>query len=80
MLLPEGAWDFKEDTKKMEIEDFCQGAILEFGKGRVALFGEAAMFTSQVVGDRKFGLSAPEAGQNLQFLLNIIHWLDGKIE
>jgi len=80
MLLPEVAWEFKEDTKKIEIEGFCQGAILKFGKGRVAVFGEAAMFTSQIAGGRGFGLSATEAGQNLQFLLNIIHWLDGLIE
>lgn len=80
MLLPEVAWEFKEDTKKIEIEGFSQGAILKFGKGRLAVFGEAAMFTAQVAGGRSFGLSAPEAGQNLQFLLNIIHWLDGLID
>lgn len=77
MRLPETAWEFNDNTKQIEIAGFCQGAILKFGKGRVAVFGEAAMFTAQLSGNNKFGLSAPEASQNLQFLLNIIHWLDG---
>ena len=77
MRLPKTAWEFNDNTKQIEIAGFCQGAILKFGKGKVAVFGEAAMFTAQLSGNNKFGLSAPEASQNLQFLLNIIHWLDG---
>jgi hypothetical protein len=56
------------------------GAVLPFGKGRVAVFGEAAQFTAQLKGKthQPFGLNAPEATQNLTFLLNTIHWLDKK--
>ncbi len=37
------------------------------------------MFSSQVKGPDKirFGFTAPEAKDNQQFLLNVIHWLDG---
>lgn len=56
-----------------------QGAVLRFGRGRVALFGEAAMFTAQLAGPTRkpVGMNAPEAGQNAQFVLNLLHWLSG---
>lgn len=56
-----------------------QGAVLHFGKGRVAVFGEAAMFSAQITGpDRHpMGMNAPIAKQNPQFLLNVMHWLTG---
>ena len=54
-----------------------QGAILELGKGRVAVFGEAAMFTAQRSGPKgePMGMNAPAANQNYQFVLNLMHWL-----
>jgi hypothetical protein len=65
------------DARKVEIEGWCQGAVLKVGKGRVAIFGEAAMFTAQVTGPdrRAMGMNAPEAPQNHQLLLNVLHWL-----
>jgi hypothetical protein len=76
-LVPEVAWQFSEETERIEIEGWCQGAVREFGKGRIAVFGEAAMFTAQVAGANriKVGLNSAIAGQNLQFLLNTMHWL-----
>ena len=44
---------------------------MEFGKGRVVICGEAAMFTSQM-GDA--GMNYPGT-DNKQLLLNIAHWL-----
>ena len=44
---------------------------MEFGKGRVVICGEAAMFTSQN-GDP--GMNYPGT-DNKQLLLNIAHWL-----
>jgi hypothetical protein len=78
VLLPDTAWKFHNNTRRLPVKGFSQGAVLEYGKGRIAVFGEAAMFSSQLKGKDKihFGLSAPEADQNLQFLLNLIHWLD----
>jgi hypothetical protein len=68
------------ETPKISIAGMCQGAVMEYGKGRLAVFGEAAMFTAQRAGRRKMGMNNPSAKQNAQFLLNIIHWLDGIIE
>jgi hypothetical protein len=81
-LLPQAAWEFKKDTKQMPIKGFAQGAVMRYGEGRLAAFGEAAMFTSQLAGEneRPVGMTSPEASQNQQFLLNIIHWLSGDLE
>ncbi len=56
-----------------------QGAVRELGKGRVAVFTETAMFTTQLMAGLSFmphGMNAPEASQNYRLLLNVIHWLD----
>ncbi|TCS83944.1 hypothetical protein EDD80_1241, partial [Anseongella ginsenosidimutans] len=57
------------------------GAYLEFGKGRVVIFGDGAPFSAQLQGikSKKRGMNHPGAPQNAQFLLNIIHWLDRKL-
>jgi hypothetical protein len=54
-----------------------QGATLKFGRGRVVVMGEAAMFTSQLQGVEKrlMGFGAEGAEQNQRFALNIMHWL-----
>jgi hypothetical protein len=81
VLLPDTAWVFEEDVKRIPAGGLSQGAVLDYGKGRVAVSGEAAMFSGQLVGQqqRPMGLNAPEAKQNIQFLLNLIHWLDHKL-
>ena len=48
MVSPERPWQFNENTKYVPITNQVQGAILEYGKGRVAVFGEASMFRSQI--------------------------------
>ncbi len=65
----------KSDTQEIAIEGWCQGAVMKVKKGRVAVFGEAAMFTAQLVGKVPMGMNAPEAEQNHQLLLNVMHWL-----
>lgn len=82
-LEPQIAWQFNETTKTIDLAGYAQGAIMEYGKGKLAVFGEAAMFTAQTIsndqGEFKFGLNNPSlAPQNIQFLRNIIHWLDEK--
>lgn len=69
-----------DTTPKISAEGMYQGAVMEYGKGRLAVFGEAAMFTAQRFGERAMGMNDPSAKQNPQFILNIIHWLDGIIE
>jgi hypothetical protein len=81
-LMPERAWRFENKTPRVSVDGWAQGAVLMYGKGRVAVFGEAAMFTAQLVGDerRPAGMNEPIAAQNMQFLLNIVHWLSGRLE
>jgi len=77
-LQPDTAWNFNTKTPKQDLANYCQGAILETGKGKVAVFGEAAMFTAQLVnGNMRVGFNSETAPQNAQFVLNLIHWLDG---
>lgn len=78
VLLPDTAWKFSNATPRIAAKGFSQGAVLEYGKGRLAVFGEAAMFSSQLKGRDKipFGLRSPDADQNLTFLRNLISWLD----
>jgi hypothetical protein len=77
-LQPDTAWRFNEHTPSQSLEGCFQGAIMDFGKGKIAVFGEAAMFTAQLVnGTMKVGFNSESAPQNAQFVLNLIHWLDG---
>jgi hypothetical protein len=76
--LPDTMWVFNDKIRKFSAERLSQGAVLEYGKGRVAIFGEAAMFTAQLAGRDSFkvGMNAEEASENYKLLLNITHWLD----
>ncbi len=79
LLEPDTAWVFNRSTKLTPLDStWVQGAYLEFGKGRVVVFGEAAMFTAQLTGHNlaRAGLNSDFAKGNLKLLLNIIHWLD----
>lgn len=75
-LQPDTAWVFTEETPRIHLEGYYQGALLDYGKGRVSAFGEAAMFTAQIAnGTIKAGFNSETAPQNAVFLLNIMHWL-----
>lgn len=78
--IPEVAWEFDKNTPSVSGENLVQGAYMKFGKGRIVVFGEAAMFTAQRQGNSKIGMNEKSASQNMQLLLNIIHWLDGMID
>ncbi|MEM7456866.1 MAG: DUF4350 domain-containing protein [Planctomycetota bacterium] len=68
-----------DDAAEIPVEGWCQGAVFQYGMGRVAVFGEAAMFSAQLSGRNKrpMGMNAPEASQNHQLALNVMHWLSG---
>jgi len=74
--------DFSPDMPNVPINGWLQGAVLRVGKGRVAVFGEAAMFSAQLADPDKtpMGMNDPIAKQNPQFLLNVMHWLSGLLE
>ncbi len=79
---PTNFWMFKADTPRIPVTGWYQGAVLRVGKGRVAFFGEAAMFSAQVDGPNRepFGMNTPAARQNPQFILNLLHWLSGLLD
>lgn len=58
----------------------AQGIAMDFGKGRVIVVGEAAMFSAQLLKsksggrDFRFGMNAP-GNDDRQFVLNALHWL-----
>lgn len=79
-LNPDTAWTVLEDSPRTDVGGWSQGAVAEVGKGRVAVFGEAAMFSAQLAGPQgvPMGMNAPIAAQNPRFLLNLIEWLSAK--
>lgn len=77
LLLPEEAWEFTSDTQIIPVGGWLQGAVMPYGSGRAAFFGEAAMFSAQLSGNDPAGMNAPLAEQNFQFVLNVMHWLSG---
>ncbi len=76
------AGQITSETPRVPVNGWYQGAVMHFGKGRVAVFGEAAMFSAQLSGPNKnpMGMNAPIASKNPQFLLNVMHWLSGKLK
>lgn len=84
VLFPHEAGKFTSETPAESTRGLLQGAVLRHGQGRVAVFGEAAMFTAQALvnGDKvmRFGMNDPEAAQNSQFVLNVLHWLSGLLQ
>jgi hypothetical protein len=81
-LEPRTAGVFTPETRRVPVKGWYQGAVLRYGKGRVALFGEAAMFSAQLSGPDRIpmGMNAPAAKQNPQFVLNVLHWLSGQLK
>jgi len=75
------AGQITDETPRVPVGGWYQGAVKGFGKGRVAVFGEAAMFSAQLAGPGRgpMGMNAPVAAQNPQFLLNVMHWLSGRL-
>jgi hypothetical protein len=76
-LMPMKSDDFGADTKRIPVGGWLQGAVMPFGSGRAAFFGEAAMFSAQLSDNQPMGMNAPLAEQNFQFVLNLMHWLSG---
>jgi hypothetical protein len=76
-LVPDVPFQVNAQTLRVSVDGWSQGAVLDVGEGRVAVFSEAMMFTSQLIvstGEKR-GLLSVGAEQNEQFLLNVMHWL-----
>lgn len=78
LVVSDTVWVFDSKTRYTNITGWSQAAFRTFGKGRVVVSGEAAMFTSQYAGPLMIpaGMNSPLAKHNFQLLLNIMHWLD----
>ncbi|WGM40450.1 DUF4350 domain-containing protein [Caulobacter sp. NIBR1757] len=89
LVLPKGyvsretrvAWEFDHDTTIVDVEGQLQGAVMTVGRGRIAVFGEGAMFSAQVAGPdrRRMGFNAPDAPNNKPFFLRLVRWLAGAL-
>jgi hypothetical protein len=82
-LLPVDAEaEFDRSTPRVHSGGWLHGAALRVGRGRVAFFGEASMFSAQVAGPerRPMGLNHARANRNEQLLLNVVHWLSGVLD
>jgi hypothetical protein len=73
-----------EDPHSKSTAGRAQGVALTFGKGRVVILGEAALFSAQLLKSGgpqpnfKFGMNAP-GNDDKQFALNVMHWLSGAL-
>ena len=75
-LQPDTAWRFNENTPAKSLKDHYQGALLNYGQGKVAAWGEAGMLAAQIIqGEMKAGYNSPYAPDNMQMVLNLLHWL-----
>ena len=72
-----------QPTKARSLTNRAQAIAFDYGKGRVVMTGEAAMFSAQVirftdaqgrVTENKMGMNVA-GNDNQTFLLNILHWL-----
>lgn len=79
--VPDIPFQVNSNTPKVSVSGWSQGAVLEIGKGRIAVFAEGMMFSSQLdtKTDKKYGLGSKGAEQNERFLLNVMSWLAGVI-
>jgi len=76
-IVPDVPFQVNADTPRVPMNGWSQGAVLEVGKGRVAVFAEGMMFSSQLdtKTGKKYGLLSKGAEQNERFLLNVMAWL-----
>lgn len=78
--LPKIAWQFDEETEILDASGWSQAACLEFGKGKVVVFGEAAMFSAQIAEIEEYtikaGMNNDKGKNNYRLLLNVARWLD----
>lgn len=61
---------------RIDASGMAQGAVLEYGKGRIAVFAEVGAFSAQTIsGKRPFGFNTPVGAENPEFILATLRWL-----
>jgi hypothetical protein len=82
VLSPEVAWEFNEETPRIPAGGYLQGAAMVSGNGRIAVFGEAGLFSAQKNAQEpllRTGFNVPKASENKRFILNVMRWLAGAL-
>lgn len=75
---PDIPWDYDDDSPRLSVAGWLQGAADEVGTGRVVVFGDTNMFSAQIYPDgRLIGMNSDRGVHILQFLLNVMQWLGG---
>jgi hypothetical protein len=70
------AWSIDSRTPRVPVGGWLQGAVLEPGRGRVAVFSDATMFSAQIAPDgSRLGMNTHVGAENLQLLRNTMRWL-----
>jgi hypothetical protein len=70
----------RSEEPLLSVAGWLQGGTRKLDQGRVGILGEAAMCTAQLEGTVPDGMNAPQASQNAQFCLNVMHWLSGLLD
>ncbi|MFT4204212.1 MAG: DUF4350 domain-containing protein [Chitinophagaceae bacterium] len=73
---------FNKNTIIKPATGWLQLAYLQYGKGRIAVSGEAAMFSAQIVvrqNNWPMGFNNPGARNNVPFIRNLFGWLGSGI-
>lgn len=71
-LMPEVAWEFTDETRRVPVGGWLHGAAGRFGDGRIVVLGEAAEFRPDPDGETLMG-------NNDQFAVNVMRWLAGRL-
>jgi len=74
---PRKAWRFNEDTSVIPAKGLFQGLAGVFGQGRIVILGDSSLMSAHLIGKkaRRIGINSVETKDNIQFVLNIFHWL-----
>ncbi len=76
-MQPKRLWEIGDDTPRIPVGGWLQGAARELGRGRVVIYGEAGMAVAQRAGPRSqpVGMNTAVGEQNAQMLINTVRWL-----
>lgn len=73
------AWKIDSTTPQIAVGGWLQGAVRVVGRGRLAAFSDATMFSAQIRADGShMGMNTVEGAENLQLLRNVLRWLGGQ--
>jgi len=78
-MQPGELWAIDDDTPRVPVGGWWQGAVRAMGLGRVIVFGETGMAVAQRVGPRgnPQGMNTRVGAQNAALLVNAVRWLAG---